>query len=80
LLAEGKLLEAALLAAKQQHVRVLSPGFDKIAAGAQGVVTVHVDRSTAGKLEACAAAADSHLLQEQQQEEQQQEGWQVRGI
>jgi hypothetical protein len=76
LLAEGKLLEAALLAGEQQqHFCKASKSSNKLAAGARFAVAVHVDSSAADVLD---AAADGQLLLQQQQlEEQQQHAWQV---
>jgi aspartokinase len=75
LLANGKLLDAALYAAQQQQrLQACAAMADKPAAGAQVVVAVHAHSSTTDKLD---AAADGYLLQGQQQQEQQVEKWQV---
>lgn len=76
LLAEGKLLDAALLAAKQQQQLQAGSACGKtLAARAQVVVAVEADSATTHA--ASDAAADGHTLQEQQQEEKQQDMWQV---
>ncbi|WIA21326.1 hypothetical protein OEZ85_000553 [Tetradesmus obliquus] len=75
LLAEGKLLDAALLAAKQQQQLQAGSACGKtLAARAQVVVAVEADSATTHA--ASDAAADGHTLQEQQQEEKQQDMWQ----